>query len=269
MTILRAKDLELTYEAVTDPGLQSAVEDIDHRLRSSLGMGPEHTALGLMDLETCRLALIHPDRQEYGASVPKIGILYSYFVVHPDAATNLAPAVRHELGLIAKASDNALAAKYSRLVGLRKIQEILTTEGFYSSGHGGGIWVGKHYGYTDERYGDPLQDHSHAVTARQVLRFFLLLEQGKLVSPDASETLRQIFLSPDIAHSNHKFVKGLAGRPVEILRKSGEWEDWNHDAAIISGPGRRYILVGLTHHPKGEQYLTQLAIEVDDLLGGK
>jgi beta-lactamase class A len=61
----------------------------------------------------------------------------------------------------------------------------------YDTNHGGG-----------ERIGDPLSDNLHAVTVRQLLRYFLLLEQGKLVSPEASKTMREIFASPDIPHDN-------------------------------------------------------------------
>ena len=117
-----------------------------------------------------------------------------------------------------------------------------------------------------ERIGDPVANHSHAVTVRQLLRFYWLLSRGELVSPAASQKMREIFLSPDIPHDDHKFVKGLSGRGLTILRKSGTWEDWLHDSAIVEGPGRRYILVGLTHHPKGDAYLEELAREVDDLM---
>ena len=44
---------------------------------------------------------------------------------------------------------------------------------------GGGIWMGKHYGRGGERLGDPIGNNSHAATVRQLLRFYLLLEQGK------------------------------------------------------------------------------------------
>jgi beta-lactamase class A len=101
---------------------------------------------------------------------------------------------------------------------------------------------------------------------RQLLRYFLLLEQGKLVSPAASKTLREIFASPDIPHDNIKFVKGLAGRNAQIIRKWGTWEDWFHDSAVVTGPGRHYILVALTRHPKGDEYLVELARAVDDLM---
>lgn len=256
----------LKYESPVDPRLQAKVEQIDASLRQQYGMTSEQTAVGVLDLKTCRLAMIHPDRIEYAASVPKVGILLTYFRVHPDAATSLDPVTRHELGLMVKASNNEMAAKYSRQLGLKVIQGVLNDEGFYDQAHGGGIWVGKHYGKGDERYPDPVGEHSHAATVRQLLRYFLLLEQGKLISPEASRTMREIFASPEIPHDDIKFVKGLADRDVRIIRKWGSWEDWNHDAAVVTGPDRHYILVALTRHPKGDDYLVELARAIDDLM---
>ena len=113
-----------------------------------------------------------------------------------------------------------------------------------------------------------LGDNSHAATVRQLLRYFLLLEQGKLVSPIASKTMREIFASPDIPHDRIKFVQALSDRKVQIIRKWGSWEDWRHDSAVVTGPRRYYILVALTHHPKGDEYLVDLAKSVDDLMAG-
>jgi beta-lactamase class A len=256
----------LDFSSPTDAKLQPRLEAIDAKLRAQFGMTTEQTAVGVLDLNHLRLAMVHPDRIEYAASVPKVGILLAYFQLHPEAATHLDPQTRHELGLMAKASSNEMAAKFSRELGLRQIQQVLDSYHFYDTNHGGGLWVGKHYGAGGERIGDPLADHSHAATVRQLLRYFLLLEQGKLVSPEASKTMREIFASPDIPHDNIKFVKGLEGRDVQIIRKSGTWEDWFHDSAVITGPGRHYILVALTHHPKGDEYLVELARAVDDLM---
>jgi beta-lactamase class A len=250
----------------TNPGLQAELEAIDARLRDQYQMTPAQTAVGVLDLKRLRLAMIHPDRIDYAASVAKVGILLAYFQLHLDAATHLDPQTRHELGQMAKASSNEMAAKYSREMGLRQIQEVLNSYHFYDTNHGGGIWVGRHYGGGGERIGDPLSDNSHAATVRQLLRFYLLLEQGKLVSPAASRTMREIFASPDIPHDDIKFVKGLAGRDVQIIRKWGTWENWFHDSAVITAPGRHYILVAMTHHPKGDPYLVGLAQAVDDLM---
>lgn len=256
----------LDYDSPVDPMLQAQLESADAALRAKYDMSTDDTAVGLLDLRTLRLAAIHPDHEDYAASVAKIGILYAWFKLRPAEATNINAQTRHELGLMVKPSSNEMAAKYSQILGLTNIQHALEADGFYDAKHGGGIWVGKHYGIDGERIGDPVGDNSHAVTIRQALRFYLLLEQGKLISPAASKTIREIFASPDIPAENIKFVKGLAGRDLEILRKSGTWENWLHDTAVITGPGRRYILVALTNHPRGDDYLADLAVAVDDLM---
>ena len=167
-----------------------------------------------------------------------------------------------------KASVNQMATKFSQEMGLKEIQSVLDSYHFYERDHGGGIWFGKHYGKGGERLGDPVGDNSHAATVRQLLRYFLLLEQGKLISSAASRTMRGIFESPEIPHDQIKFVKALSDRNVEIIRKWGSWEDWQHDVAVITGSGRHYILVALTHHPIGDDYLLDLAKSVDDLMAG-
>jgi beta-lactamase class A len=258
----------LDYDTPVDASLQAELVKIDDDLRARFGMTKELTAVGVLDLKTQRLALIHPDRGEYAASVPKIGILLAYFQRHPQAATNLDAQTRHELGLMVKASDNEMATKFSQELGLKQIQAVLDAYHFYNPARGGGIWMGKHYGQGGERIGDPVGDNSHAATVRQLLRYFLLLEQGKLISPEASKTMREIFASPDIPHDWIKFVQGLSDRNVQIIRKWGSWEDWRLDMAVITGPGRHYILVALTHHPKGDDYLIDLAKSVDDLMAG-
>ena len=256
----------LGFENPVNAALQADLEKIDTTLRAQYGMTTNHTAAGLFDLNTLRLAMIRPDHEEYGASVPKVGILLAYFQLHPEAATNLDPQIAHQLGLMAKASNNEMAAQFSHELGLKQIQAVINSYGFYDTNHGGGIWVGKHYGKDTERYPDPVGNNSHAVTVRQLLRYFLMLEQGKLVSPDASKKMREIFASPDIPQDQIKFVKGLESRNVQIIRKWGSWENWLHDSAIVTGGGRHYILVALTEHPRGDEYLADLARNIDDLM---
>ena len=243
--------------------LQQQLEGIDARLRAKYGIAAEQTDVGLLDLDhPRRVAMIHPDHEEYAASVAKVGILYAWFALGHDVDAQ----TQHEFGLMIKASSNEMAAKYSRIMGLTTIQQTLNAGGFYDASKGGGIWVGKHYGPGSERIGDPVANHSHAVTVRQLLRFYSMLWRDELASPAASQKMKEIFLSPDIPHDDHKFVKGLHGRNLTILRKWGSWEDWLHDSAIVEGPNRHYVLVGLTHHPKGDAYLEELASEVDDLM---
>jgi beta-lactamase class A len=258
----------LDYTTPVNAELQRAVEAIDRRLRVRHGIGEGLTAAGLLDLHTLRLALVRPDAIDYAASVPKIGILLAWFQERA-AAGQVDATTRHELGLMIKESSNEMAAKHSKLLGLKRIQAVLESYGLYDAAHGGGLWVGKHYGKADERYVDPVGGHSHAATVRQVMRYYLLLEQGKLVSPAASQTMREIFASPGIPHRPDKFVLGLQGRGLEIRRKSGWWETWYHDSAVVTGGGRHYLVVAMTHHAKGEAYLVDFAGAVDDLLAGE
>jgi len=264
MSCTTTRPFTLDYETPMTPELQRKLEAIDATLRERYAMTSEQTAAGVLDLKRMQVAMIHPDRIEYAASIAKVGILFAYFQLHPDG--RLDPQTRHELGLMIKASSNEMAAKYSQAIGLEAIQEILNANGFYDASHGGGIWVGKHYGVSAERFGDPIANHSHAITVRQLLRFYLLLEQRRLVSPAASKTMLEIFESPDIPHDDIKFVKALAGRNVHIIRKWGSWENWQHDSAVITAHDRRYMIVGLTNHPKGDDYLIDLARAVDDLM---
>ncbi len=256
----------LDFTTQVDAELQAKVETMDAGLRTKHGMKPEQTMVGVLDLRTLRLAMLRPDKMEYAASVPKVGILLAYFQLHPEAVTNLSPTTRHELGLMAKASNNEMAAKYSQLMGLKQVQQVLNDYHLYETNHGGGIWVGKHYSKEGERIPDPVGNVSHGATVRQLLRYFLWLEQGKLVSPEASKAMRDIFESPEIPHDQIKFVKGLAGREVKIIRKWGSWQTWLHDSAVITGPDRHYILVALTNHPQGDAYLEELARTVDEVM---
>ena len=104
----------LDFDTPVNADLQAAIERIDTRLRGRFGMTTAQTAVGALDLRHLRLAMIHPDRIEYAASVAKIGILLAYFQIHPEAATRLDPKTRHELGLMAKASSDEMAAKTCR-----------------------------------------------------------------------------------------------------------------------------------------------------------
>ena len=104
----RLEDYNLNYDTPVDPVLQAGIEAIDADLRGQLGMSSEEASVGVFDLRGLRLAMIHPDRIEYAASVAKIGILLAWFERNPAAASSLDPQTRHELGLMIKASSNEM-----------------------------------------------------------------------------------------------------------------------------------------------------------------
>jgi hypothetical protein len=158
-----------------------------------------------------------------------------------------------------------MAAKYGQQLGVERIRDLLTGKEyhFYDAKHGGGLWYGKHYGVAEPRYGDPLDDNSHAATVRQCLRFYLLMEQGKLVNAAVSRRMREIFASPQYEHREDKFVKGLQGKNLSLIRKSGEWEDWFLDTARVQHGDDVYLIAAMAKHPKGADYLAAMAGAVD------
>ena len=257
-----------------DPALQRVVERADVEVAGELGIPTGKRAFGLVDLRQLRFAAIEPDRMFYGASVPKICIVLAYLEQHAERLDALPPTTLRELELVLKRSDNDLAAKYSRLVGLEAIQELQQSERyrFYDAERGGGLWCGKHYGSPQPRRGDPLRNLSHAATVRQCLRYYLLLEQVRLGDRAVSRLLRRLFEAPRLEFHDDNFVAGLRGRDVRIFRKNGLWEDWHLDTARVEqrGPqGCVYLLAGIVQHPKGPQYLASMARRIDEALGGR
>jgi len=268
---MRMQAYQLKHDTPVDTELQKQVDAIERRGGEELGIPEADRAFGVLDLTGRRLALVRPDVTFYGASVPKIAIVFAYFAKHPEAARDLDPQVERELQLVIKRSDNDLAAKYSQLVGLDFIQKLLTSKEYrlYDKEHGGGLWCGKHYGVDEPRFGDPLNDHSHGASVRQCLRYYLMLEQGELVNAEVCAKIKEIFAAPHLEFHNDRFVGGLNGRDVTILRKSGWWEDWHLDTARVVHGKHLYFMAGMAQHPKGEEYLAQMARAVDEVICGR
>ncbi len=265
-----AQRWELGPATPVDAELQAAIADADARIAAELGIAAEQRAFGVVDLAGPRLALLNGDRMFYGASVPKIAIVLGYFASRPRAVDELDIATLVELQRVIKLSDNDLAAKYSRLVGLDYLQELLQSPrlALYDREHGGGLWCGKHYGQDAPRRGDPLADHSHAATVRQCLRYYLLMEQNRLIDARVCARLRQVFAAPQLDFHDDNFVRGLRGRPATLLRKNGLWEDWHLDTARVQHGDRVYLLAGMVKHSRGPEYLAKMAAAADDLLCG-
>ncbi|MGE3182339.1 MAG: N-acetylmuramoyl-L-alanine amidase-like domain-containing protein, partial [Phycisphaerae bacterium] len=267
----RLQALRLDDRATVDNALQAKLVAADAKIRAELEMEDADRAFGMVDLTDFRTAWLNPNEMFYGASVPKICILLGYFEQDPSRLESLKPEVQRELELMIKRSDNEMAAKYSQLVGLDFLQEMLTSDKykFYDEKNGGGLWCGKHYGIDSPRVGEPLKDHSHAMTVRQVLRYYLLLEQGRLVSGKVCDKMRDIFSAPELQFHDKSFFEGLTGKDVTMIRKSGLWEDWHLDTARVQHGERVYLLAGATHHPKGQDYLAKMARAADEMLCGE
>ena len=173
---------------------------------------------------------------------------------------------RASLTRMIRVSSNTDATYMLNRVGKRRVNAILQSDRFrlYDPLVNGGLWVGKEYAQGTAFERDPLHHLSHGATAMQVARFYYMLENGELVNPKLTREMKRMLGNPGI---QHKFVRGLADRPgVKIYRKSGSWQQWHADSALVEAAGHTYIMVALAEDPRGGEWLAAIAPHLHDLI---
>ena len=264
-TLVQAADVRL-FERPADRSLQALLDNRLRHLGLSRAVRDGHLAVAVVDLanpDRPRVASANGDRMMYAASLPKIGILLAALYEVERGRFTFDDSLRRSLNAMIRVSSNEEATRVMNLVGKRRVNRILASPRFrfYDFATNGGLWVGKEYGPRPAFERDPLHHISHGATALQVARFYYLLETNQLLRPDLNREMLRILGRPGIAH---KFVKGLAGRDVDIYRKSGTWRQWHADSALIKSPLGTYILVGMVQDSRGGEWLARLARSVHD-----
>ncbi len=256
-------------EAVLQSRLESAIE----QLGLSRAVRDRRLAITVVDLinpARPRMAGVNSREMFYSASLPKIAILLGAFQRLHDGQLEYSDELREDMAAMIRVSSNPAATRVLDQVGRDYLADLLMSDRYrlYDRDMGGGLWVGKPYGPEPAFRREPLQQLSHAATTFQVARFYYLLETGRLVSPQASREMKEILAHPGI---RHKFVKGLYQRfpDAEIYRKSGTWRDYHSDSAIVKHDGKHYIVVALSHDPRGGEWLERLVLSVDRLMPSK
>lgn len=223
----------------------------------------------ITDPDRLTYAGVEDDRMRYAASLPKIAILAGVFDQIEGGNLEYTPELRFKMERMIRNSDNAISSELIRLVGFQNIARTLQhpRHQLYDRRRGGGIWVGRGFGGLGLWRRDPIANTSHGATARQVARFFVMVERGELVSPWASAQMKEILADPAI---HHKFVLGLEqARPRSVIyRKSGTWQNYHADAALVERDGRKYIAVVLMEAPTRSSggVLASLIVRMDELI---
>jgi len=256
----------------SDPGLQQSLETAVARLSLSGHCRERRLAVSLVDITDPgqpRYAGLNDQEMMYAASLPKIAVLVAGFEKIRAGLMAYTPSVKAMFVQMTRFSSNADASLAIHRIGFEYIARVLTSAKYrlYDPLRNGGLWLGKSYGGPNDYWRrDPLHNISHGATSLQVARFFLLLEQGRLVSPEYSAEIKEILSKPGL---HHKFVKGLEGRPDRaIYRKSGTWRDFHSDAALVEHNGKKYIAVALMRDPRGGEILPALIQSMDSLVCG-
>jgi len=253
-----------------DPVLQKGLEDCITSLRLDDAVRDRNLSVVLVDItdpDCPRLAYANPNHMIYAASLPKIAILLGAFERINRGEMALDAPTLEKLKRMVRRSSNDAATEMMNRVGQDFLLEVLQSPRYrlYDPNTNGGLWVGKEYAKSSARRGDPLHNLSHGATALQVARFYYLLETGQLVSPEHSRTMKEILGEPEI---HHKFVKGLKTLHPDssIYRKSGTWQNFHSDSALIEHGGHRYIAVALSSSPEGGRWLSELIVAMDNLV---
>lgn len=214
-----------------------------------------------------RYAAVNSQLSMYAASLPKIAILLGVFQKAHDAGVEVDAATMTLCRKMIQRSSNPAATKLLKSIGFEYLANLLRSKKYelYDEETGGGLWVGKAYASSSAWRRDPLNNLSHGASVYQVARFYYLLETGRLVSPQASNTMKELLADSKITH---KFVRGLKKRKPKsvIYRKSGTWREWHADGAIVERDGKRYIAVGLIRDTRGDSKLSQLIVALDNLI---
>ncbi len=255
-----------------DPVLQAELNRVLAEPPFRSLMARKRLSVALVDLSDSggiRYAAVDDNRMRYAASLPKIAIMLGVFDQIDRGKLEYTPELRAKMELMIRRSDNYVSTQLIQLVGFQAIANTLRDPRYqlYDRSRSGGLWVGRDYGGGPGLWRrDPIHKISHGATARQVARYFVMLDQGRLVSPWASSEMKSIMAHPEI---HHKFVLGLDSRPPSnIFRKSGTWKSWHADAALVERDGKRYVAVALLEAPGSGGVLSRLIVRLDDLIHG-
>ena len=258
-----------TLDSAIDPVLQQAMDKSLQELNLDRAVAEKRLAVSLVDITDAyhpRMAEVNGNVMLYAASLPKIAILFGAMQKTHENLIPLDADLRAKLVRMIRHSSNADASDVLSIVGEEYLAELLQSEDyeFYKPDRGG-LWVGKSYGKGQAWQRDPLFNISHGASGREVSRFYYMLATNQLVSPRSSEIMREILSEPAI---NHKFVSGMqrAHPEARILRKSGTWQTYHSDSAIIERDGKRYIVVALANDPNGGKWLERIVVAMDEIV---
>jgi beta-lactamase class A len=253
--------------------------DLEEELtRAVFGLGLEQPlrerklAIALVDTTDPahpRVAALNGDHMLYAASLPKIAVLLGVFQKAAEGRFVIDDATRVQLIRMIRRSSNTDATALMNKVGLDYIAKVLISPRyrFYDPFRNGGLWAGKEYAKVGAWRRDPIDNLSHGATPMQIARFFYMLQTGQLVNPEASAQMKEI-----LGHSaiHHKFVRGLeAIEPTAaVYRKSGTWGISHADGALVERrDGTRYIAAGIAEDARGGEWLSQIIIQMNRLIG--
>ncbi|MFT3712042.1 MAG: hypothetical protein QM817_30740 [Archangium sp.] len=233
-------DLETDLWGAPDEELQAQVDALlKARPAFAKALADEQLSLVLVDLtnpHALAAAAVRPDWETFPASLGKIAILLgvvdkAHVTKQPQQLINL----RASMDRMIKASSNEDASALFAWATHASIVEAVARHKLYDE-KAGGLWWTPSAPWPKS----PKGQLRIAATARQVARYFLMMEQGKLVTPDDSRLIKSVFHNAGLA----LFSKGIQKRfgDTEYYGKPGILGKEIAEGMLIESPGARYIV---------------------------
>ena len=264
--------------------LEQGVSSMSYGIRK--GVSHKNLALGLVDvtdLSSPKVAFLNEyHMMANAASLPKIALLLGAYQWVADGyaqGTNQDDFSYHVNRMIRNSSNISATWVYNLINTWRYdkstkawngyLKDVLTSPyyGYHLYDQDlGGLWVGKEYGKKGLRIGDPLYNTSQGANPYQVARFYYLLLQGELVSPEASKAMLGVLSNSALNHKFQGALKNRYGKNVTIWRKSGSWSTYHSDCAIVERNNRSYIAVALSNSSNGAAWMGQVILMMDDVI---
>lgn len=163
-------------------------------------------------------------------------------------------------------SDNHAASVCINRLGFQYLNGALESDGLYSR-ENGGLWLGGNYAGRNWMP-EPRTKLTHqGATAKSVAKFLSLVEDNRLVSPDASAEMRRI-----MGLAGTWFVEGLkrakpARSVISSYAKVGIYGGKYHDCAVMErgATGGRFVrYAAVVLGASDPQIIRDLAVKLDD-----
>jgi beta-lactamase class A len=263
-----------TLDELKNQDLQAKLEGILHSNSRWVELSKnKNLSIGIVDMLdplNARFAAINPNNMVYAASLPKIAVLLASQDAIEKGKFIETAEVKADMRLMIAKSNNAAATRMINRVGLEGISKTLQDPRYnlYDRENGGGLWVGKAYGGSNGRNGDPIKNLSHAASVFEVCKYYYMLAFGQMVNYERSKEMLSFLVDPEL---HHKFVSVLdrVAPNAKVYRKSGTWQTWHTDSALVWDKDRRYIVVVLAEDAQGETMLRELMLKIDSALTTK
>ena len=185
-------------------------------------------------------AMVDPDREAFTASMSKIAVLLGVVdKLRHEPGSLTSSSLRPQLDDMIKRSSNEAALALYRTVGHDAVAGAVLRHGLNDAEHGG-LW----WSTGGSAHASPKTGIAIAGTARQAARYFLLMEQGRLVSPADSRTIKDVLHNSILA----LFSKGIFKQfpDVRYYGKPGIYGLNVAEGMLVEARRCRYVLAVVT-----------------------